>query len=229
MAASKGKIKYGAVGVVEDDVDCAFGTYEVEDDRDGLAFEKYTLENNPMMTFYNDYPLFGFGDDDFTLVQKTYGSARRKNQTDNRLFVPVRIHGDQHLALIDTGVTHSFISSRIVSRYSIPVIKTTGFIELADSSTIERVGETENVEVVCGSNLLCAPYEVIDQQHAITIGMDLFHRYGFNIIGLPDPVESPDRLPIPVEDDKPTLIPLTVPDIEKTQEFRKEKESFKRN
>jgi hypothetical protein len=229
MAASKEKIKYSAASVVKEGVDDhAFGTYEVEDDENGLAFEKYTLEKNPMMTSYNDYPLFGFGDGDFELVQKTYGSARRKNQSDNRLFVPVRIHGDQHLALIDTGATHSFISSRIVSRYSIPVKEMTGFIELADSSTIQRVGETENVEVACGSNVLCAPYEVIDQQHAITIGMDLFHRYGFNIIGLPDPVESPDRLPMPVEDDKPTLIPLTVPDIEKTPGFRKEKDAFTR-
>jgi hypothetical protein len=227
VAPLKEKIKYGAVGVVkEGDVDCAFGACEIEDDRDNLDFEKYSMENNPMLTLYNGYPLFEFGDDDFSLVQKTYGSARRKNQPDNRLFVPVRIFGDQHLALIDTGATHSFISVRIVSQYAIPVNKMSGCIELADSSIIQRVGETENVEVVCGSNLLCAPYEVIDQQHAITIGMDLFHRYGFNIIGLPDPVESPDRLPVPVEDEKPTLIPLAIPEIERTWEFRKEKRSF---
>jgi len=59
--------------------------------------------------------------------------------------------------------------------------------------------------------------------------MDLFHRYGFNIIGLPDPVESSDRLPIPVEDVKPTLKPLTIPDIERTLEFRKEKRQFMEN
>ncbi|KAG9062184.1 hypothetical protein KI688_006516 [Linnemannia hyalina] len=166
---------------------------------------------NPMMMLYNGYPFF-----DFAIVQKTYGSARRNNQPDNRLFIPVRIHGDQHLTLIDTGATHSFISARIVSQYAIPVNKMTGCIELADSSTIQRVGETENVEVVCGSNLLCAPYEVIDQQHALTVGMDLFRRYGFNVIGLPDPVKSPDRLPMPVEDEKPTLMPLTIPEIQRT-------------
>ncbi|KAG9060754.1 hypothetical protein KI688_008905 [Linnemannia hyalina] len=166
----RGKIKYGAVGVIKEGVvDCALGAYEVEDDKDGLSFEEYTLVNNPMMTLYDGYPLFEFGDGDFAIVQKTYGSARRKNQPDNRLFIPVKIHGDQHLALIDTGATHSFISARIVSQYAIPVNKMTGCIELADSSTIQRVGETENVEVVCGSNLLCAPYEVIDQQHALTI------------------------------------------------------------
>ncbi|KAG9067646.1 hypothetical protein KI688_011233 [Linnemannia hyalina] len=87
-------------------------------------------------------------------------------------------------------------------------------------------GNRENMEVICGKNLLCAPYEVIDQPHAITIGMDLFHRYGFNIIGLPDLVESPDRVHMPVEDEKPTLIPLMTPPVETTREYIEEKKSF---
>ena len=98
-----------------------------------------------------------------------------------------------------------------------------GYIELADTSVIERVGETENVEIICGQNVLCAPYEVIEQNHAITIGMDLFHRYGFNIIGLPDPEESTGRMPMPVEDEKPTLIPLTIPD-ERRRRYLRRKE-----
>ncbi|KAI7818580.1 hypothetical protein BC939DRAFT_289749 [Gamsiella multidivaricata] len=129
----------------------------------------------------------------------TYGASRRKNEVDNRLFVPIYINQDRHLALIDTGASHSFISSKVVSRYSIPVKEVKGCIELADTSTIERVGETENVEIICGQNVLCAPYEVIEQSHAITIGMDLFHRYGFNIVGLPDPEESTGRMPTPLK------------------------------
>ncbi|KAF9533327.1 hypothetical protein EC957_002278, partial [Mortierella hygrophila] len=77
MAALKGKIKYGAVGIIKEGVaDCALGAYEVEDDKDGLLFEEYTLVNNPMMTLYEGYPFFEFGDGDFAIVQKTYGSAR---------------------------------------------------------------------------------------------------------------------------------------------------------
>jgi hypothetical protein len=56
--------------------------------------------------------------------------------------------------------------------------------------------------------------------------MDLFHRYGFNIIGLPEPDESPDRMPLPVEDEKPTLVPLTVPELEKTQKFMRRSHSW---
>jgi hypothetical protein len=47
-----------------------------------------------------------------------------------------------------------------------------------------------------------APYEVIQQDHAITIGMDLFVFYGFWLTGLPDPELSSDLTPAPVEDDK---------------------------
>src|ERR1700743_2727149 len=38
--------------------------------------------------------------------------------------------------------------------------------------------------------------------------------------------ESSERMPTPVEDEKPTLIPLTIPEREKTQEFISEKDVF---
>ena len=75
-------------------------------------------------------------------------------------------------------------------------------------------------------NVLCAPYEVIEQDHAITIGMDLFHHFGFNIVGLPDPELSTAKAPTPIEDEKPTLIPLSTPAIELTDTFIQEKKEF---
>jgi len=230
VAGTHAKVRYGAASVVEGESD--FDTqreYRIEDvehDDYTRAFEKFSLTDNPVADMCDGYPLLSFGEGDFALVQKHYGASKRKGQPDNRLFVPVYIRKERHLALIDTGASHSFISAAVVQQYSISVQPRQGYIVLADSSTIERVGETENVEIICGQNLLCAPYEVIEQKHAITIGMDLFHRYGFNIIGLPDPEESSDRMPVPVEDEKPVLIPLTVPDIEKTTEFVQEKKQF---
>ena len=47
------------------------------------------------------------------------------------------------------GATHSFISSK--SQYSIPLKEISWYIELADSLTIQDIGETENVEVICGT------------------------------------------------------------------------------
>jgi hypothetical protein len=229
VALDQAKMKYGAMCMVEEDKDDAQAEYNIEDVVDDeyiRAFERFSITDNPLTDACDGYPLFTFGDNDFELVKKHYGSSKRKNQPDNRLFVPIYLNNERHLALIDTGATHSFISAAVVKKYSIPVKPMEGYIELANASVIERVGETENVEIVCGQNVLCAPYEVIEQSHAVTIGMDLFHRYGFNIVGLPDAEESSERMPAPVEDEKPTLIPLTVPEREKTQEFIAEKDAF---
>ncbi|KAG0240139.1 hypothetical protein BG011_003751, partial [Mortierella polycephala] len=56
--------------------------------------------------------------------------------------------------------------------------------------------------------------------------MDLFHRFGFSISGLPDPDISPERLPEPIPDEKPTLKPIVTPAMEKTVEFIAEKNAF---
>ena len=158
-----------------------------------------------------------------------FNASKKEAKMDNRLFIQVRIGDEVQLALIDTGATHSFISAALVKRCAMKITPVNGYIQLADRSRIPRVGETENVEVQCGDVTLSATYEVIEQDHALTIGMDLFHLYGFNIVGLPDPELSTAKAPAPVEDEKPTIIPLTTPDIEKTGEFVKDKKEFMRS
>lgn len=153
-------------------------------------------------------------------------SNKKDAKMDNRLFVRVRIQKEEHLALVDTGATHSFISSRLVQKHSIKINERSGSIQLADKSMVKRIGETDRVEVTCGNCRVTAPFEVISQDHALTIGMDLFHNFGFEIMGLPNPIESVTKTPPAKEDEKPTLIPLTVPEREKTVEFKKEKEAF---
>ncbi|KAF9273700.1 hypothetical protein BGZ74_004669, partial [Mortierella antarctica] len=94
---------------------------------------------------------------------------------------------------------------------------------------VERNGETELVELVCGKVQISAPFEVLEQDAPIVIGMDLFARLGFQLVGLPDPELSSDPIPAPVEDEKPTLKPLMQPDVEKTEKFIKDKEKFMRD
>jgi len=199
-------------------------------DEDSLAYAKLTVHNDSLEddgdVRYSGVPLYEFHDD--VIGQIKHISSSKKSKTDNRLYIHVSLFNERCMALIDTGATHSFISETIVSKYSIPVEPKRGSIELANGSKIPRRGETENVEVTCGERVLCAPFEVIQQEHAITIGMDLFHRFGFNIVGLPDPEQSTAKAPPPVEDAKPTLIPLTTPPVEKTEEFVKEKRAFMR-
>ena len=138
----------------------------------------------------------------------------------------MHLFGDQYQALLDTGATHSFISPEIIKKYSIAVNAKKGMIQLANKSMVQRIGETELVELVCGKNQISAPFEVLEQEHPVVIGMDLFARIGFQVVGLPDPMLSADPTPAPVEDEKPTLKPLAQPEVEKTEDFIKEKEQF---
>ncbi|KAF8943504.1 hypothetical protein BGZ46_006492, partial [Entomortierella lignicola] len=88
------------------------------------------------------------------------------------------------------------------------------------------IGETENIDVTCGNHIVSAPFEVIDQKYAITIGMDLFYRFGFHIQGLPDIADTKSRLAEPIPDERATLRPLNVPEEEKTEAFQSEKKIF---
>jgi len=129
-----------------------------------------------------------------------YYNASKTAGKDNRIYPIVHLFGDQYQALLDTGATHSFISPEIIKKYSIAVNAKKGMIQLANKSMVQRIGETELVELVCGKNQISAPFEVLEQEHPVVIGMDLFARIGFQVVGLPDPMLSADPTPAPVED-----------------------------
>lgn len=78
---------------------------------------------------------------------RRFFAIRKKEQPESRIIVKVSIFGDMHEALVDTGASHSFIDSSIVSHYNLKVTKATGFIELADKSVIPRIGETDHIEI----------------------------------------------------------------------------------
>jgi hypothetical protein len=79
---------------------------------------------------------------------------------------------------------------------------------------------------ICGKNILSAPFEVIEQKHAVAIGMDLFYHFGFGVSGLPDVEVSSRRLPDAKEDERPTLKPPITPKEESKPEFLKLKAEF---
>ncbi|KAF9090395.1 hypothetical protein BGX27_002266, partial [Mortierella sp. AM989] len=162
-----------------------------------------------------------------TLADVLYNAARRKDvQGEQRIIVNVSIFDNKHLALLDIGVSHSFISSATVEKYYITTIPSSGFIALADKSSIPRIGETENVKVKCGNHIVSAPFEVLEQEYDLTIGMDLFYRFGFNIQGLPDPDMMIERLPLPIPEQRVTLKPLDTLEEEKTEAFKAERKAF---
>lgn len=185
-----------------------------------------SIFDDPNNLFRNGFPITVYEESGEEKVQTPQACASKKGLLDNRYHPKVKLFGDEYLALLDTGATHSFLSPEIVKKYSIPLNVKTGKIQLANKSMVERIGETELVELVCGKVQISAPFEVLEQEHPVVIGMDLFARLGFQLVGLPDPELSTDPIPAPVEDEKPTLKPLTIPEVEKTEKFIKEKEKF---
>ncbi|KAG0020868.1 hypothetical protein BGZ80_003440 [Entomortierella chlamydospora] len=162
------------------------------------------------------------------ITHKQYSAiAKKDNSSEQRLIVKISIFDHELEALIDTGASHSSINSKVVKQYNISVKQTSGQIELADKSIIPRIGETENVDVTCGNHIVSASFKVINQKYAIiTIGMDLFYRFGFHIQGLPDIEDTKSRLAEPTPDERAKLRPLTVPEEEKTEAFQAERKIF---
>jgi len=207
--------------------------YQIEqfplDDEQVREFERISMEESPDVP-RNMYSVpwmpINYA---ASLVQSQKGLIKKKakeTDEDNRLFVDVIICGEKHKALLDTGASHSFISTELVKRYDLKIKEAAGSIELADKSLRPRIGETENIDVICGKNILSAPFEVIEQKHAIAIGMDLFYHFGFGVSGLPDVEVSSRRLPDAKEDERPTLKPPVTPKEESTPEFIKLKTEF---
>ncbi|KAF9343014.1 hypothetical protein BGX26_006427, partial [Mortierella sp. AD094] len=188
----------------------------INDDDDTLAHNKFNLNSDTLIDLLNGTNIYSAENNNVT--HKQYSAiAKKDNSSEQRLIVKILIFDQDHEALIDTGASHSFISSEVVKQNNISVKQASGQIELADKSIIPRIGETENIDVTCGNHIVSAPFEVIDQKYAITIGMDLFYRFGFHIQGLPDIEDTKSRLAEPIPDERATLRPLTVPEEEKTE------------
>jgi hypothetical protein len=146
---------------------------------------------------------------------------------EKRVVTTIIFEGERYEALVDTGATDSCIRRDIAEKHKLNINPVEGVITLVDQSiTIPRTGRTDNIELQVGIHYVSAPLEVIDQQYPFTIGIDLFHRFGLGITGLPDPGADATTLPDPEPDHKPTLIPGVTPKEEKSAKFIKEKEKF---
>ncbi|KAF9945323.1 hypothetical protein BGZ72_001472, partial [Mortierella alpina] len=126
----------------------------------------------------------------------------------------------------NTGASHSFINAFMVSMYNLRAGQGSGLTELADKSIIQRIGETEHIEVTGGKYSVSASFELIEQKYAFPMGMDLFYRFGFSIIGLPDPEGPMEACPELIPDEKPRTVSIEKPEEELTEELSAEKEEF---
>lgn len=83
-----------------------------------------------------------------------------------------------------------------------------------------RIGRTDSLEIEYNEQIVCAPFEVINNCcHSFLVGMDLFHRLSLSISGLENPNKDATLLLEPNEVTKPSIVPDKVPAEENLLEF----------
>jgi len=92
--------------------------------------------------------------------------------------IPVLLNGQKHIALLDTGATHSVMSKSLVDELGATVEPKEGSIEFADDRTIPRIGVTSPIRTQTGSLDTPHRYEVITKLAGaqLFIGTDLINR-----------------------------------------------------
>ncbi|KAG9062273.1 hypothetical protein KI688_006605 [Linnemannia hyalina] len=212
------------------------------DSKGGKSYKNKTEANNQLKLLWSQVNMDDHSDNDSSIGMTTeeldtfasdkftirhYVAIKDAVEHDNRFRIEIRAFKRTYHALIDTGATHSFIRQDIVKDHNIPFTKIPGNFTLANKSTVERIGVTDQVEFEFNGRFLSAPFEIIgDQEFALTIGMDLFYHMGFALCGLPDIKEMSPAHDVPVEDEKPSLRPITTPEEELTADFKRMKGRF---
>lgn len=130
---------------------------------------------------------------------------------ENRLILPLFFNDKVYDALIDPGATASFVDINVVEDAGLEIKSAQGNIYLGSE---------------CNDHSLMTSFEVFELNTPFVIGMDLFHRIGLSISGITDGREATKRLPLPIEDESPSLIPLQTPEEELSEAFKKKKKNF---
>ena len=152
---------------------------------------------------------------------------RPGDDLDNRISVPITYENETYDALLDTGATTTFLDVSVVERHNITMTPAEGMVMLGKSGiTAPRVGYVGPLRLTCNGRTLDVKCEVFElPAHAIQIGMDYFHKFGFSIENLPNPAgdhsKSDEVLTIP--DVPHALVPLQQPAAELTEEFQSER------
>jgi len=148
---------------------------------------------------------------------------------DNRIAVPAGIMGIQCTAVLDSGATVSLISQELVNDLGIrhTKLRDEGIGMIKRGTKTDSIITCDKIKPVCNKRSVEHQFHVMDiDYYDILIGMDLFARLGFGITGvaMPEPTEE-EFLWVP-SDEKPPIVPLEIPQEERTPEYIKDKEEF---
>jgi len=144
-----------------------------------------------------------------------------------RIIIPLYFDGETYDALLDSGASRSFIDVSVVQRAKLRTHRVSGNIFLGHKEMhVARMGRTDDIAFECNKRSIMASFEVFELKTAFVIGMDLLHRLGIAMSGIEDGRDSAQRLPPPIPDEKPSIVPLTTPEEELTSGFIEAKAAF---
>ena len=103
----------------------------------------------------------------------------------NQIVTPVILNDSfSCLAVVDTGATHSVISTKVAEDLKLPIKPVDGVIHFGDAS-MPRVGTTR-VQIKNGDKVLSTEIEVYPlHSDAMLIGLDLFKKLDYQLSGVP--------------------------------------------
>ncbi|KAG0250028.1 hypothetical protein BGZ95_007336, partial [Linnemannia exigua] len=129
--------------------------------------------------------------------------------------------------MVDTGASRSFIGVSIVEKEKLSTNKVNGNIYLGHKKMhVARMGCTEDIHIECNGRSIMAPFEVFELQHDFVLGLAILPRLNISITGIEDGRDSAQRLPPPIPDEIPPILPLTTPEEELTNNYKREKVEF---
>ena len=116
--------------------------------------------------------------------------ARTISSTDSPTSVseircPMHVNDHPVLALVDTGCSHSIVSTNVVDKQELKWQPVKGVITLANGTTVSRIGKTIKTLLRCNGVIHECSLEIMKTPYDVILGMDLLSKCGIGVTGVP--------------------------------------------
>ena len=122
--------------------------------------------------------------DALTIKARTINSTGSSGSV-SEIRCPVHIDDDPVLALVDTGCSHSIISTHVVDEQGLKWQPVKGLITLANGTKVSRIGKTIKTQLRCNGVIHECSLEIMKTPYDVILGMDLLSKCGIGVTGVP--------------------------------------------
>lgn len=193
----------------EDDISQELSDVSIDHSNASPAIDHSNAEVTENPDFSQELSDISFGDQlaDAILTPNTELGAIEKtpNENGDLIHTPVIINGIKGMALVDSGATHSFISTEFAQSHNLKLTKVEGFVRGATGENVAPRTGTTLVTVQNGTRTVqCSPEWIkLPKGRDLVIGLADFKTFGYYIKGVPakSPDQYEDTEPIHIEFD----------------------------